>query len=107
MSVHQENWDLGKIEAATWTEDSGPSMVWGASGSSYDSPARYKAAAVLCWLDGRTSRRIHSTQTHGLRADNLTCQCQNQFKFTFWFFYTAAICDDLGLPNFKTLGRYA
>ena len=29
----------------------------------------------------------------------------NQLKFTFWFFYLSAICDDLGLPNFKTLGR--
>lgn len=32
---------------------------------------------------------------------------ENRLKFMFWFFYTAAICDDLGLPNFKTLGRYA
>ncbi len=31
---------------------------------------------------------------------------ENQLKFTFWFFYVAAICDDLGLPNFKTLGRW-
>lgn len=30
---------------------------------------------------------------------------ENQLKFMFWFFYSAAICDDLGLPNFKTLGR--
>ena len=30
----------------------------------------------------------------------------NQFKFTFWLFYSAAICDDLGLPNYKTLTRY-
>jgi hypothetical protein len=29
----------------------------------------------------------------------------NQLKFTFWFFYLSAICDDLGIPNFKTLGR--
>jgi len=27
----------------------------------------------------------------------------NQFKFTFWLVYTAAICDDLGIPNLKTL----
>ena len=30
----------------------------------------------------------------------------NQLKFTFWLLYSAAICDDLGLPNYKTLGRY-
>lgn len=29
----------------------------------------------------------------------------NQMKFTFWLLYGAAICDDLGLPNLKTLGR--
>jgi hypothetical protein len=29
----------------------------------------------------------------------------NQFKFLFWLFYSAAICDDLGLPNYKTLAR--
>jgi len=30
---------------------------------------------------------------------------ENQLRFTFWFLYLAAICDDLGIPNFKTLGR--
>ncbi len=30
----------------------------------------------------------------------------NAFKFSFWLFYLAAICDDLGIPNFKTLGRW-
>jgi hypothetical protein len=30
----------------------------------------------------------------------------NQFRFTFWVLYSAAICDDLGLPNYKTLGRW-
>lgn len=32
---------------------------------------------------------------------------ENRFKLTFWFFYTTSICDDLGLPNFKTLARFA
>jgi hypothetical protein len=31
---------------------------------------------------------------------------ENQLQFTFWFFYVAAICDDLGIPNFKSLGRW-
>src|SRR5689334_18112338 len=30
----------------------------------------------------------------------------NQLKFYFWFFYVGAICDDLGIPNVKTLGRW-
>jgi hypothetical protein len=29
----------------------------------------------------------------------------NQFKFAFWLFYIGSICDDLGVPNFKTLAR--
>ncbi len=31
---------------------------------------------------------------------------ENRLKFAFWFFYVAAICDDLGIPNFKSLGRW-
>jgi hypothetical protein len=31
----------------------------------------------------------------------------NQTKFAFWLFYSAALCDDLGLPNYKTLSRRA
>jgi hypothetical protein len=30
----------------------------------------------------------------------------NQPKFLFWLLYTAAICDDLGLPNYKTFGKF-
>lgn len=32
---------------------------------------------------------------------------ENQLKLTFWVLYLAAICDDLGIPNVKTLGRWA
>ncbi len=31
---------------------------------------------------------------------------ENQFKFDFWFIYFASVCDDLGLPNLKTLARF-
>jgi hypothetical protein len=31
----------------------------------------------------------------------------NQTKFAFWLLYSAALCDDLGLPNYKTLARWA
>lgn len=30
---------------------------------------------------------------------------ENQLKFSFWLLYSAAICDDLGVPNYKTLAR--
>jgi hypothetical protein len=30
----------------------------------------------------------------------------NQLRFTFWFLYVTAICDDLGLPNLKTGARW-
>jgi hypothetical protein len=29
----------------------------------------------------------------------------NQFRFTFWCLFIASVCDDLGLPNLKTLGK--
>jgi hypothetical protein len=31
---------------------------------------------------------------------------ENQLKFNFWFIYLASVCDDLGVPNLKTLGRF-
>ena len=31
----------------------------------------------------------------------------NQLKFSFWLFYIASICDDLGIPNLKTLARFS
>jgi hypothetical protein len=30
----------------------------------------------------------------------------NQLRFNFWIFYLAAVCDDLGIPNLKTLARF-
>ena len=30
----------------------------------------------------------------------------NQFKFAFWLLFSAGICDDLGLPNYKSLARW-
>jgi hypothetical protein len=32
---------------------------------------------------------------------------ENSMKFNFWLLYVAGICDDLGLPNLKTLARYS
>jgi hypothetical protein len=29
----------------------------------------------------------------------------NQIRFNFWILYVAAVCDDLGIPNLKTLAR--
>jgi hypothetical protein len=40
-------------------------------------------------------------------VENFVAWCKaNQPRFLFWLLYTAAICDDLGLPNYKTLGRF-
>jgi len=30
----------------------------------------------------------------------------NQLKFNFWLIYLGAVCDDLGIPNFKSLVRW-
>jgi hypothetical protein len=42
----------------------------------------------------------------GLLGNLVDWYNENQFKFTFWLLYSAAICDDLGLPNYKALGRW-
>jgi hypothetical protein len=41
-----------------------------------------------------------------LISDWLAWYADNQLKFNFWIIYLAAICDDLGIPNFKSLGRW-
>ena len=51
------------------------------------------------------------TQVFGVTGSNaigswFSWYGENQLKLTFWAFYIAAICDDLGIPNFKTLGRW-
>jgi hypothetical protein len=30
----------------------------------------------------------------------------NQLRFNFWILYVGAVCDDLGIPNLKTLARF-
>ena len=39
-------------------------------------------------------------------SDWLSWFGRNQMKFTFWLLYLAAVCDDLGIPNLKTLARW-
>jgi hypothetical protein len=39
-------------------------------------------------------------------GDCFTWYAQNQLKLNFWIIYLAAICDDLGIPNFKSLARW-
>jgi hypothetical protein len=69
------------------------------------------ANLVLHWLLESVLASLQSLahQFLGGGADTVTAWCSwyvdNQLKFTFWFFYLSAICDDLGIPNFKTLGR--
>jgi hypothetical protein len=59
------------------------------------------------------SSAIHSVASHVFGAggasaigDWFSWYGENQLKLTFWAFYIAAICDDLGIPNLKTLGRW-
>jgi hypothetical protein len=57
------------------------------------------------WLQGLYQYFFGPGHGHSLQAWG-RWYVDNQFRFAFWFFYLAAICDDLGLPNFKTLGRW-
>jgi hypothetical protein len=69
-------------------------LVWSFVGGAIQSLAHMVASAVP---GGGLFRRI---------GEFFGWYQENQFKFLFWFLYAAAISDDLGLPNFKTLGRY-
>lgn len=53
---------------------------------------------LLGWLFG--------SSTGGTFQAWLNWYGDNQLKVTFWFLYVAAIYDDLGIPNYKALGRW-
>ena len=66
------------------------------------------------WLSGLLLQ-LFGPAIHGLLGiipgghtleDLLGWYGQNEVKFAFWFFYLTAICDDLGIPNLKSLGRW-
>jgi len=65
------------------------------------------------WVLGAIGPVLQNGQEHLLgveRADAVRAWFgwygENQFKFNFWLLYVAAICDDLGIPNLKTLARW-
>jgi hypothetical protein len=67
---------------------------------------------LLHWLWAAIGTPIHGilAQVLGKSTDGLDSWFgwynANQLKLSFWFFYLTAICDDLGLPNLKTLARW-
>ena len=67
------------------------------SGGLIDS-ALHELQGVVRWLFGSDGGAVFQSWLHWYDY--------NQLKFTFWFFYLAAVCDDLGLPNFKALYRW-
>jgi len=73
----------------TWT-----ALVWSVVGEAIQALAQMVASALP---GGGLLRQLSAF---------FTWFQENQFKFLFWFLYAAGICDDLGLPNFKTLARY-
>jgi len=69
------------------------------------------ANMIFHWLLGAVLAQLQSLVQHILGGGGantfqawLNWYDDNQLKFMFWFFYLSAICDDLGIPNFKTLG---
>ena len=52
-----------------------------------------------------TAGRLLGGGLSGLIGRWLEWYGDNQTKFSFWLLYSAALCDDLGLPNYKTLAR--
>ena len=70
------------------------------------------AQAVFHWVLATIGSALQTVSEHvfGMeRTDGMRAWFDwygdNQLKFNFWFLYVAAICDDLGIPNVKTLAR--
>lgn len=70
------------------------------------------AQAMLHWVLASIGSALQTFSEHvfGMeRTDGMRAWFDwygaNQLKFNFWFIYVAAICDDLGIPNVKTIGR--
>ena len=68
---------------------------------------------VRRFLFDSLSSSIHEISVHIFGSGNVGAigswfawYGNNQLKLTFWAFYFAAICDDLGIPNLKTFGRW-
>jgi hypothetical protein len=65
---------------------------------------------VWQFLADQSSPAVHSLAKivpgSGLLDALIAWYQHNQVKFTFWLLYSGAICDDLGLPNYKSLWRW-
>jgi len=73
------------------------------------SPAKWLFGWLFGWVWAGLQDLVHSV--FGTRSGDglavwLNWYGDNQMKFTFWVLYLATICDDLGIPNLKTLGRW-
>lgn len=62
-------------------------------------------SSVLDTLQSVAQQLFGATSGHGVKSW-FEWYGENSFKFSFWVFYLGAICDDLGIPNFKSLGRW-
>ncbi len=65
---------------------------------------------ILQWVWGMIWVPIHTMLGHvfgnsGAIEAWFNWYGANQFKFSFWFLYITSICDDIGLPNFKSGAR--
>jgi hypothetical protein len=49
---------------------------------------------------------FHATGLVQWVANLVRWESSNNFKFLFWSLYAASICDDLGLPNLKTMVKW-
>jgi hypothetical protein len=67
----------------------------------------WEAFRAVCYPVLEAAVRLVGGSLPGLVERWFSWYGANQTKFAFWLLYSAALCDDLGLPNYKTLARRA
>lgn len=69
------------------------------------SPSRIVLGHIFSELKQLAGLLLGENRSQGLQAW-FAWYDENKYRLTFWLLYLAAIADDLGIPNFKTVGRW-
>jgi hypothetical protein len=59
------------------------------------------------WLLESLGHELFGSSHRGPLGDLISWYGANQVKLNFWFLYLAGMLDDIGVPNYKTMARWA